>query len=113
MILTEYFPLKCEIVNCATISQNVIVFFRFSDLSSMGCMSPLYATPPISPGSDTGPNFEDQFETPSAIFSTHDAGNNDHFARDTHMRIILGNNKEASQPSKYERANVCKENPSH
>ena len=66
----------------------------------MGCMSPLYATPPISPGSDNGPNFEDQFETPSAIFAAHNAENNDHFARDTHMRIILGNSKEASQPSK-------------
>lgn len=71
----------------------------------MGCMSPLYATPPISPGSDNGPNFEDQFETPSAIFSAHNIENNDHFARDTHMRIILGNcQKEASQQSKYENA---------
>ncbi|XP_055298445.1 ankyrin repeat domain-containing protein 50 isoform X2 [Sitodiplosis mosellana] len=70
------------------------------DLSDMGCMSPLYATPPISPSSDNGPNFEDQFETPTAIFAAHNAENNDHFARDTHMRIILGNNKEASQPSK-------------
>lgn len=66
----------------------------------MGCMSPLYATPPISPGSDNGANFEDQFETPSAIFSTHNIESNDHFARDTHMRIILGNSKELSQPSK-------------
>lgn len=66
----------------------------------MGCMSPLYATPPISPGSDNGPNFEDHFETPSAIFSAHNMENNDHFARDTHMRIILGNNKDTSQHSK-------------
>lgn len=69
-------------------------------------MSPLYATPPISPGSD-GANFEDQFETPSAIFAAHNAENNDHFARDTHMRIILGNSKEASHSSKYENAYVC------
>lgn len=66
----------------------------------MSCMSPLYATPPLSPISDTNmPNFEDNFETPSAIFASHP---NDHFARDTHMRIILGNNsKEANQPPKW------------
>lgn len=79
----------------------MFIFYQTnSDLSDMGCMSPLYATPPISPGSDNGPNFEDQFETPSAIFSAHNMENNDHFARDTHMRIILGNNKETSQQSK-------------
>lgn len=61
-------------------------------------MSPLYATPPLSPISDVIPNFEDNFETPSAIFASHP---NDHFARDTHMRIILGNAKEPSQPTKY------------
>lgn len=63
-------------------------------------MSPLYATPPISPGSDNEPNFDDQFGTPSAIFTTQNVESNDHFARDTHMRIILGNSKENSQPSK-------------
>lgn len=78
----------------------LIFYLTNLDLSDMGCMSPLYATPPISPGSDNGPNFEDQFETPSAIFSAHNMENNDHFARDTHMRIILGNNKETSQQSK-------------
>lgn len=66
----------------------------------MGCMSPLYATPPISPSSDNEPNLDDQFGAPSAIFSTPNAENNDHFARDTHMRIILGNSKEANQSSK-------------
>lgn len=72
------------------------------DLSDMGCMSPLYATPPMSPGSDTnGPTFDDHFETPSAIFaSAHALEHNDHFARDTHMRIILGNNKEPLNPQK-------------
>lgn len=78
---------------------DIFRFFIQIDLSDMGCMSPLYATPPISPGSDNGPNFEDPFETPSAIFSAHNMENNDHFARDTHMRIILGNAKD-SQPSK-------------
>lgn len=67
----------------------------------MGCMSPLYATPPISPGSDTnGPNFDENFETPSTIFTAQSIENNDHFARDTHMRIILGNCKESHQSSK-------------
>lgn len=66
----------------------------------MGCMSPLYATPPLSPISDTNlPNFEDHFEAPSAIFAPQP--DNDHFARDTHMRIILGNSKESNQASKW------------
>lgn len=67
----------------------------------MGCMSPLYATPPISPGSENEGNFEDQFGQPSAIFTTQNVESNDHFARDTHMRIILGNSKESNHPSKY------------
>lgn len=67
----------------------------------MGCMSPLYATPPVSPCSDSNlPTFDEHFETPSAIFTTPSMENNDHFARDTHMRIILGSNKELPQPSK-------------
>lgn len=70
-------------------------FFILTDLSDVGCMSPLYATPPISPSSDTnGPNFDEQFKTASAIF-------NEHFARDTHMRIILGTNKAA--PTKHKK----------
>lgn len=64
-------------------------------------MSPLYATPPISPGSDIEGNFEDHFGQPSAIFTTQNVESNDHFARDTHMRIILGNSKETNQPTKY------------
>lgn len=73
-----------------------------SDLSDMGCMSPLYATPPMSPGSDTNvPNFDEPFVTPTAIFTTaHAIEHNDHFARDTHMRIILGNSKENSNAQK-------------
>lgn len=63
-------------------------------------MSPLYATPPISPGSDNGHNFDETFEAPSTIFSSQNIENNDHFARDTHMRIILGNSKDMSQSSK-------------
>lgn len=66
-------------------------------------MSPLYATPPMSPGSDTNvPIFDETpFETPSAIFAAaHAIEHNDHFARDTHMRIILGNSKEISHSQK-------------
>lgn len=67
----------------------------------MGCMSPLYATPPISPCSDSNlPAFDESFETPSAIFAAPSMENNDHFARDTHMRIILGSSKEVHQSSK-------------
>lgn len=73
----------------------LLLFSRtLADLSDVGCMSPLYATPPISPNSDTnGPNFDEQFKTSSAIF-------NEHFARDTHMRIILGTNK---APTKHKK----------
>lgn len=66
------------------------------------CMSPLYATPPHSPSSDISSPGQHQ---PSTHFSDL-TGNNinnfsvvttdQHFARDTHMRIILGNNKECN-----------------
>lgn len=74
-----------------------------ADLSDMGCMSPLYATPPHSPSSDISspgqhpslPNFEDVGATNSTTLTNQ--MKMDHFARDTHMRIILGNsNKEQS-----------------
>lgn len=67
-------------------------------------MSPLYATPPHSPSSDISspgqhpslPNFEE-----SSNVATNQTLTNqmkmDHFARDTHMRIILGNAHKESQ----------------
>lgn len=73
-----------------------------ADLSDMGCMSPLYATPPHSPCSDISspgaqpslPHFEDIGATNSTLVNQIKM---DHFARDTHMRIILGNaSKEAN-----------------
>lgn len=51
------------------------------------CMSPLYATPPHSPSSDLSSPHEDPM-----ISNNLTSVNSDHFARDTHMRIILGNN---------------------
>lgn len=51
------------------------------------CMSPLYATPPHSPSSDLSSPHDDP-----AMSNNLTSVNSDHFARDTHMRIILGNN---------------------
>ncbi|CRK88732.1 CLUMA_CG002637, isoform A [Clunio marinus] len=51
------------------------------------CMSPLYATPPHSPSSDLSSPHEDP-----TMSNNLTSVNSDHFARDTHMRIILGNN---------------------
>lgn len=48
-------------------------------------MSPLYATPPHSPSSDLSSPHDDNVSHLTSV-------NTDHFARDTHMRIILGNN---------------------
>ncbi|XP_067617175.1 ankyrin repeat domain-containing protein 50 [Eurosta solidaginis] len=87
-----------------------------ADLYDMECMSPLYATPPHSPSSELSspgqlPSLNVFDEIAGASGSS--GGNNtnggsssggksvlpdNHFARDTHMRIILGNLKE-SQPS--------------
>ncbi|XP_017483641.1 PREDICTED: uncharacterized protein LOC108372461 isoform X1 [Rhagoletis zephyria] len=86
-----------------------------ADLYDMECMSPLYATPPHSPSSELSspgqlPSLNAFDEIPGA--SGNASGNHtngcssggksvlpdNHFARDTHMRIILGNLKE-SQPS--------------
>ncbi|XP_049530616.1 uncharacterized protein LOC125948509 isoform X3 [Anopheles darlingi] len=78
-----------------------------ADLFDLGCMSPLYATPPHSPSSEIsspgqnqppsslallGKQFEEMnisLSNNSTIVNPHDS----HFARDTHMRIILGNNQ--------------------
>lgn len=51
------------------------------------CMSPLYATPPHSPSSDLSSPHDDHIMTNNLT-----SVNSEHFARDTHMRIILGNN---------------------
>lgn len=66
-----------------------------ADLFDLGCMSPLYASPPHSPSSDVSSpgqglpphGFEDMGTTTASQAFHHDL----HFARDTHMRIILGN----------------------
>lgn len=85
-----------------------------ADLSEMagGCMSPLYATPPHSPSSEISspggqhpslPHFDGDAAAAAAaaVAANNTALANqikmDHFARDTHMRIILGNsNKESN-----------------
>lgn len=59
---------------------------RLNEADLFDCMSPLYASPPHSPSSDLSSPHDDNV----AVISTNNADN--HFARDTHMRIILGNN---------------------
>lgn len=58
-----------------------------NDADLFDCMSPLYATPPHSPSSDLSSPHDDH-----ANNRTLTSVSADHFARDTHMRIILGNN---------------------
>jgi ankyrin repeat domain-containing protein 50 len=58
-----------------------------NDADLFDCMSPLYATPPHSPSSDLS-SPRDDHNTTNNLTSV----NSDHFTRDTHMRIILGNN---------------------
>lgn len=77
-----------------------------ADLSDLGCMSPLYATPPHSPSSEiSSPGAQNpslQFE--DGITATSTLSNNglkmDHFTRDTHMRIILGNASKEAQAAR-------------
>uniref|UniRef100_A0A336KWP8 CSON012661 protein n=1 Tax=Culicoides sonorensis TaxID=179676 RepID=A0A336KWP8_CULSO len=85
-----------------------------ADLFDLGCMSPLYASPPRSPSSDISSpgqalpphGFEEMGTTTASQAFHHDQ----HFARDTHMRIILGNAqkekeaKEAKEASKAKKA---------
>lgn len=77
-----------------------------ADLFDLGCMSPLYATPPHSPTSDISSpgqpnppshiNFDSINDNGASV--NHILSTDHHFARDTHMRIILGNsNKEKEQ----------------
>ena len=82
-----------------------------ADLYDMECMSPLYATPPHSPSSELSspgqlPSINNIDDCAGGIsgLNSGGAGSNgasgksvlpdNHFARDTHMRIILGNLKE-------------------
>ncbi|KAH8406656.1 hypothetical protein KR222_001949 [Zaprionus bogoriensis] len=77
-----------------------------ADLYDMECMSPLYATPPHSPSSElSSPGqlpalnaFVDDDRAGPSSGASKPALPDNHFARDTHMRIILGNLKE-NQPS--------------
>ncbi|XP_053661385.1 ankyrin repeat domain-containing protein 50 [Anopheles marshallii] len=91
----------------ANIASNIRINPNDADLFDLGCMSPLYATPPHSPSSEIsspgqnqppsslallGKQFEEMnisLSNNSTIMNPHD----NHFARDTHMRIILGNNQ--------------------
>ncbi|XP_035899264.1 ankyrin repeat domain-containing protein 50 [Anopheles stephensi] len=96
----------------SNIASNIRINPNDADLFDLGCMSPLYATPPHSPSSEIsspgqnqppsslallGKQFEEMnisLSNNSTIMNPHD----NHFARDTHMRIILGNNqKEGGQ----------------
>ncbi|XP_061508703.1 ankyrin repeat domain-containing protein 50 [Anopheles gambiae] len=94
----------------ANIASNIRINPNDADLFDLGCMSPLYATPPHSPSSEIsspgqnqppsslallGKQFEEMnisLSNNSTIMNPHD----NHFARDTHMRIILGNNQKES-----------------
>ncbi|XP_055705484.1 ankyrin repeat domain-containing protein 50 [Phlebotomus papatasi] len=90
-----------------------------ADLFDLGCMSPLYATPPHSPSSDISSpgqhlpahHFEEigggtGGATNQALNST-----DQHFARDTHMRIILGNNKDSNSGAKSSKRSGIATNP--
>lgn len=81
-----------------------------ADLYDMECMSPLYATPPHSPSSELSSpgqlpsiNNIDDCAGASGLNGGGSSASclggksvlpDNHFARDTHMRIILGNLKE-------------------
>lgn len=104
----------------ALTASNMVV--NDADLYDMECMSPLYATPPHSPSSEL--SSPGQLPSINAFEEIGGAGGNigggsahhhtnggagggssngksalsdNHFARDTHMRIILGNLKESNQ----------------
>lgn len=82
-----------------------------ADLSDLGCMSPLYATPPHSPSSEISSpgaqhpslQFEDGITVTSTLAAQQPQQQHgsplkmDHFTRDTHMRIILGNASKEAQ----------------
>uniref|UniRef100_T1GMN8 Uncharacterized protein n=1 Tax=Megaselia scalaris TaxID=36166 RepID=T1GMN8_MEGSC len=66
-------------------------------------MSPLYATPPHSPTSELGSPMQlplngfDDYRSHNTSGTSSNSKPDSHFARDTHMRIILGNLKEQNQ----------------
>ncbi|XP_062563342.1 ankyrin repeat domain-containing protein 50 [Armigeres subalbatus] len=97
-----------------------------ADLFDLGCMSPLYATPPHSPSSDVSSPGQNQPPSSLALLGKQfeemniSLSNNstimhppdNHFARDTHMRIILGNNqKEQQQGGKSSKRSGIATNP--
>ncbi|XP_038105893.1 uncharacterized protein LOC6033723 isoform X2 [Culex quinquefasciatus] len=97
-----------------------------ADLFDLGCMSPLYATPPHSPSSDISSPGQNQPPSSLALLGKQfeemniSLSNNstimhppdNHFARDTHMRIILGNNqKEPQQSGKSSKRSGIATNP--
>ncbi|XP_037949813.1 uncharacterized protein LOC119680877 [Teleopsis dalmanni] len=98
-----------------------------ADLYDMECMSPLYATPPHSPSSElsspgqlpsinvfdeiagaSGSNHSNAIGATSSNSGGKSVLPDNHFARDTHMRIILGNLKEnqSSSSSKNKRSGI-------
>ena len=67
-----------------------------ADLFDLGCMSPLYASPPHSPSSDVSSPGQEGAEAKGTSITDN------HFTRDTHMRIILGNSNLSSGAGKGE-----------
>lgn len=85
-------------------SNNFECFVKFTvneaDLFDLGCMSPLYASPPHSPSSDVSSPGQQHGEEAAHGGGGGGEGNakgtsitDNHFTRDTHMRIILGGGK--------------------
>lgn len=67
-----------------------------ADLFDLGCMSPLYASPPHSPSSDVSSPGQQPGEEGGGGEAKGASITDNHFTRDTHMRIILGNSNLAS-----------------
>ncbi|XP_055384961.1 uncharacterized protein LOC129614395 isoform X2 [Condylostylus longicornis] len=102
-----------------------------ADMFDMECMSPLYATPPHSPSSDlSSPGqlpqnhvFEEiggnHIGLGNGLAATHNIGSSqknasstdNHFARDTHMRIILGNCKDSNNSANKSKRSGIATNP--
>ncbi|XP_055594581.1 ankyrin repeat domain-containing protein 50-like [Uranotaenia lowii] len=110
----------------ANLASNIRMNPNDADLFDLGCMSPLYATPPHSPSSDISSPGQNQppsslallgkqFEEMNISLSNNSTIMNpadNHFARDTHMRIILGNNqKEQQQGGKSSKRSGIATNP--
>lgn len=102
--MVNMFCLKKKTITASHMASNE------ADLYDMECMSPLYATPPHSPSSELSSpgqlpsinNIDDCVGASSLNGGGSSAScsggksvlPDNHFARDTHMRIILGNLKE-------------------